>query len=229
MTLRCLREDLGLEVPPVEVDIATIDHPLIAEARRVARRRLWVRRECWRLTVHSCTDSGTGATWLEYDEGRLWLCAAAQREERSPDDAYELFATLNESGRLLQDDDDRLRDALESNARIIDAAVAEIPSVLEHAFADRGVTSRFRIGDLVDARLHVPAAGDDVWVALATQAADGRFVEERLCDVLFGVVFDAARAEVVEPRADWPGTQARERNPLRAGTFAPVTAAVSTA
>lgn len=92
-----------------------------------------------------------------------------------------------------------------------------------------GVTSRFRIGDLADARLHVPAAGDDVWVALATQAADGRFVEERLCDVLFGVVFDAARAEVVEPRADRPGTQARERNPLRAGAFAPVTAAVSTA
>jgi hypothetical protein len=57
---------------------------------------------------------------------------------------------------------------------------------------------------LIDARLHVSAPGDEVWVAIATQAVDGRFVEERLRDVLFRVVFDAARAEVAEPRADWP-------------------------
>jgi len=36
------------------------------------------------------------------------------------------------------------------------------------------------------------------------QAADGRFVEERLRDVLFGLVLAAAEAELWEPRADWP-------------------------
>ena len=61
-----------------------------------------------------------------------------------------------------------------------------------------------RFGDLVNARLHVPAAGDEIWIAIATQAVDGRFVDERLRDVLFRVVFDAAEAEVWEPRADWP-------------------------
>jgi hypothetical protein len=48
------------------------------------------------------------------------------------------------------------------------------------------------------------AAGDEIWVAIATQAADGRFVDERLRDVLFWLVFDAAEAELWEPRADWP-------------------------
>ena len=42
------------------------------------------------------------------------------------------------------------------------------------------------------------------WVAIATQTADGRFVEERLRDVLFGLVLTAAEAELWEPRADWP-------------------------
>ena len=60
------------------------------------------------------------------------------------------------------------------------------------------------VGDLVDARLHATAAGDEIWVAIATQAADGRFVEERLRDVLFRLVFDAAEGELSEPRADWP-------------------------
>lgn len=61
-----------------------------------------------------------------------------------------------------------------------------------------------RFGGLIDARLHVPASGEEIWIAIATQAVDGRFVDERLRDVLFRLVFDAAGAEVWEPRADWP-------------------------
>ena len=61
-----------------------------------------------------------------------------------------------------------------------------------------------RFGELIDARLHATAAGDEIWVAIATQAADDRFVGERLRDVLFRLVFDAAEAELWEPRVDWP-------------------------
>jgi hypothetical protein len=31
-----LREDLKLETPPVEIDLGELDHPLMAEARRLA-------------------------------------------------------------------------------------------------------------------------------------------------------------------------------------------------
>jgi hypothetical protein len=208
VTLRCLREDVGLDVPPVEVDLGAMDHPLIAEARRVAptaprgqKRVLSIGRP---LVYRLRHGRWRGATWLEADAGRFWLCAAAQREAGSPDDAYELFAALHAAGRLLPDDDDRLRDALERNVRVIDSAAAEIPVLLARANARRGRDVTARLGELVDMRLQVSLAGDEVWVAIATQAADGRFVEERLRDVLFRLVFDVARAEVSEPRADWP-------------------------
>jgi hypothetical protein len=50
----------------------------------------------------------------------------------------------------------------------------------------------------------VSATGDEVWVAIATQAADGTFVADGLRELLFAIVFDAAGAEVGEPRTDWP-------------------------
>jgi len=145
-----------------------------------------------------------GATWLEVDERHFWLCAAAQREARATDDAFEYFAALHAAGRLLPDDDDRLRDALERNARIIDDAATTLPAAVANALArpERDVLIRF--DDLVDARLYATAAGDEIWVAIATQAADGRFVDERLRDVLFRLAFDSAEAELSEPRADWP-------------------------
>jgi hypothetical protein len=208
VTLRCLREDLGLGVPPVEVDIGTLDHPLIAEARRIAseapKGQKRVLSISYPLVYRLRHGRWRGATWLEADESRFWLCGAAQREEGSRDDAFEVFAALHEAGRLLPDDDDRLRDALERNARILDAAAAEIPALLEQASDKRGRDVPAQVGDLVDLRIHVASDGDEVWVAIATQAADGRFLEEDLRDLLFGLVLDAARAEVWEPRADWP-------------------------
>jgi hypothetical protein len=208
VTLRCLREDLDVEIPPIEIDLGNLDHPLLAEARRVApaaprgqKRILSIERPLMYRLRHG---RWRGATWLEVEDARFWLCAGAQREEGSSEDAYEVFAALHQTGRLLPDDDDRLRDELERNARIIDDAADSISAVLADAFAhrDRDVTVRF--GELVDARLHVTAPGEEVWVAIATQATEGRFVEERLRDVLFGLVLDAAEAELWEPRADWP-------------------------
>jgi hypothetical protein len=208
VTLRCVREDLVLGIPPVEVDLGALDHPLVAEARRVApvasrgqKRILAIEHP---LVYRLRHGRWRGATWLETDEGRFWLCAGAQRAAGSADDAYEHFIALHAAGRLLPDDDDRLRDALERNARIIDGAAAVIPEALADALARRGCDVRLRFGQLIDARLQATAAGDEIWVAIATQAVDGRFVDERLRDVLFRLVFDAAGAELWEPRADWP-------------------------
>ena len=208
VTLRCVREDLRVDIPPVEVDLGALDHPLVAEARRVAptsprgqKRILAIDHP---LVYRLRHGRWRGATWLETYEGRFWLCAGAQRAAGSAEDAYEHFIALHNAGRLLPDDDDRLRDALERTARIIDAAAAVIPEALADALVRRGRDVALRFGDLVDARLHATAAGDEIWVAIATQAADGRFVDERLRDVLFRLVFDAAEAELWEPRADWP-------------------------
>jgi hypothetical protein len=208
VTVRCLRDDLKLELPPVEVDLGGLDHVLVGEARRLAptaprgqKRILSIEHPLVYRVRHG---RWRGATWLEADAARFWLCAGAQREEGSGEDAYEQVAALHRAQRLLPDADDRLRDALERNARIIDAASGSIDSTLAEAFdhRDRDIATSF--AGLIDARLHVVASGEEAWVAIATQATDGRFVEERLRDVLFGLVLTAAEADLWEPRADWP-------------------------
>jgi hypothetical protein len=209
VTIRCITDDLGLELPPVEVDIASLEHPLIAETLRLApsapqgqKRILAIDRPIVYRVRHG---RWRGATWIEREQRRFWLCAGAQREEGSAEDAYEMFAALHQAGRLLPDDDDELRDALERNVRIIDDATDSIASVLTEAFDHRGRDITLVLGGLIGARLHVTPRGEEVWVAISTQAADGRFVEERLRDVLFGLVLDVTEAELWEPRADWPG------------------------
>lgn len=79
VTLRCLREDLGLERPPVEVDLPGLDHPLIAEARRLApaaprgqKRILSIEHP---LVYRLRHGRWRGATWLEADDARFWFLA----------------------------------------------------------------------------------------------------------------------------------------------------------
>jgi hypothetical protein len=94
-TIRCLRDDLLLELPTVEVDLGSIEHPLMDEARRVApsaprgqKRILAIDHP---LVYRLRHGRWRGATWLEEDASRFWLLAGAERAAGSRDDAYEVF------------------------------------------------------------------------------------------------------------------------------------------
>ena len=207
-TIRCLRDDLGIGLPTVDVALGSIEHPLMDEARRVApaaprsqKRILAIDRPLVYRLRHS---RWRGATWLDDAAARFWLLAGAQREAGSHADAYEVFVALHEAGHLLPTDDDRLRDVFERDARVLAAARIEALHALEAAAAAPDSDVLIRFGEFVDARMLLPAAGDEVWVAIATRAADGGFVAEGLRDLLFAIVFDAAGAEIWEPRPDWP-------------------------
>jgi hypothetical protein len=207
-TLRCLREDLELEVPPVEVDLGGLDHALMVEAQRLAlaaprgqKRILSIKHP---LVYRLRHGRWRGATWLEVDAARFWLCAGAYREQGSGEDAYAVFEELHRAGRLLPDEDDRLRDVLERNVRIIDAAADSIPAALAEAFDQPDRDVAVSLSGLIEARIHATAPGEEVWIAIAIQATDGLFVDERLRDVLFGLALTAAGAVLWEPRADWP-------------------------
>lgn len=211
VTLRCLRDDLRLQLPPIETDLGKIEHPLLEETRRLAptapagqKRILAIEHP---LVYRLRHGRWRGATWLEDDAERFWLCGAALREQGARNDPYELFVALHDAGRLLPDGDDRLRDAAERNARIIDAAADSIEGALKDASEHTGQDVPLRLDGLVDLRLHVTAPGDEVWVAIATRATDERVVEEILRNVLFRLVFEAAGAELWEPRPDWPSGQ----------------------
>jgi hypothetical protein len=205
-TIRCLRDDLGIELPTVDVDLGSTEHPLMDEARRVGptapqgqKRILAIDHP---LVYRLRHGRWRGATWLEDEAARFWLLAGAQRAAGSHSDAYEVFVALHAAGELLPNDDDRLRDVFERDARVLIAARAEAPPALVAAAPETDVVIRF--GELVDARVLVSAAGDEVWVAIATRAADGAFVADGLRELLFAILFEAAGAEVSEPRPDWP-------------------------
>jgi hypothetical protein len=133
------------------VDIASLEHPLIAETLRSApnaprgqTRILAIYRPVVYRMRHG---RWRGATWIEREQRRFWFCNGAQRGEGSAEEAYELFAALHQAGRLQPDDDDQLRDALERNVHIIDGATDSIASVPPAAFDRLGATSRLCLGD----------------------------------------------------------------------------------
>jgi hypothetical protein len=89
----------------------------------------------------------------------------AHREQGSGEDAYEVFEELHRAGWLLPDDDDRLRDVLERNAHIIDAAADSIPAALAEALDQPDRDVAVSLSGLIEARIHATAPGEEVWIA----------------------------------------------------------------
>lgn len=94
-TLRCLRDDLRLGIPPAGTPLHEIDHPLVRKANEQfagqaeARERIRsiddvvlfkVKVQRWRGAVHEVGDPS-------------WLVAAGTREEGSRSDFYAAFAS----------------------------------------------------------------------------------------------------------------------------------------
>jgi hypothetical protein len=59
-TIRCLRDDLGLALPTIDVDLGTLDHPLTTRPGGLPRLRPRARSGSWRSSIRSSTGSGTG-------------------------------------------------------------------------------------------------------------------------------------------------------------------------
>ena len=100
-TIRCLNEDLGLSLPPVDIPLNEIDHPLIKKSNdqfgepagtreriRSVDDVIWfkVKVQRWRGAV------------VEQGEPS-WLVAAGTRESGSPEDFYEVLATSARAAR----------------------------------------------------------------------------------------------------------------------------------
>ena len=121
-TVRCLLDDLGVDLSGLDVDLGDLDHPFLEELRRVTpvspkgqKRILSIDHPLvYRLRV----SSERGATWVDDSDEIVWLCSAHRREDDSDEDAYAYFAQLHAAGALLPDDDDRLRDRAEGALRL---------------------------------------------------------------------------------------------------------------
>jgi hypothetical protein len=205
VTLRCLREDLGHDLPSLEVDLGTLEHPLLDEARRVAptaptgqKRILSIPHP---LVFRLRHGRWRGATWTEEAAGRFWLLAGSLREAGSADDAFEVFKDLYDHGRLLPAQDDELRDRAEFVARILQAARRRVPEWVERL--PIGTDATLELGGEVVVRAHCSAT-DEVWVAIPTRTASGADLNERLRALLFAIFEQAIGPAASEPRPDWP-------------------------
>jgi hypothetical protein len=100
-TLRVLRHDLHLPVPPIDELLEEIDHPLLTKARDqfavddTAHERIRAIDDevVWKVKI----QRWRGAVWT--DEYIPWLIAAGIREHGSADDFYQSLADQSRAAR----------------------------------------------------------------------------------------------------------------------------------
>jgi len=215
-TIRCLVDDLDIELPELDVDLGDVDHPFLDELRRVApesptgqKRVLSIDHP---LVYRIRVSAERGATWVDDREVEgekrviVWLCAAHRREADSDDDAYVYFAELSTSGSLLPDDDDLLRDKAEAALRLYKGLRNELLALLDVALAEKGTEQRADLGAWLPCRILVrdDDGVEEIWCALSVRGNDEKGVKEELRDLLFAALEDHVAPALFETRNDWP-------------------------
>ncbi len=209
-TIRCLVEDLGVELPDLTTDLGELDDPWLVELRRVAptsptgqKRILAIDHPLlYRLRV----SSERGATWVEDESGIVWLCAVRRREDGSDDDAYEWFEELHQNGRLLPTDDDRLRDQAEEAIRSFQRLRGAVFGLVDGARDDPGTEHGRDLDGWLPARALVYRSDgvEEIWCAISVRAVDGNFIRPEVRDLLFAAVEGHLAPAEFEARNDWP-------------------------
>lgn len=209
-TIRCLTDDLGIELPGLDVDLGDAEHPLMTELRRIAptsprgqKRILAINHP---LVFRIRASDFRGATWADAERLVVWLCAGRRREEGSEDDAFKWFAQLHEAGHLVPGEADFLRDRAEATTRLQRGLRAAIADLFDAARANTGTELGADLGGWIPARMLVleEPSVQEIWCALAIQGVDGLFVPPVLRDLLFAALEDYVAPAVFEVRADWP-------------------------
>ncbi len=208
-TIRCLVEDLGVELPGLDTDLGELDDPWMAELRRIApmsptgqKRILAIDHPLvFRLRV----SSERGATWIDED-GVVWLCAVRRREEGSDDDAFEWFAGLHQDGRLLPTDEDRLRDRAEEALRSFRRLRGALFELVDVARYEPGTEHDRELDGWLPGRALVYRGEgvEEIWCAISVRAIDGNFIRSGVRDLLFAALEEHLAPAVFEARNDWP-------------------------
>jgi hypothetical protein len=209
-TLRCLTDDLGLGIPPLEIDLGELDDPWLNELRRIAptsplgqKRILSIGQP---LVYRLRASSHRAATWVDEEHGIVWLCAVHRRAEGSDDDAYAWFAGLHMAGRLLPCDDDRLRDRAETAIRLQRRVDIRAVAARDQALLRAGTELRTELGRYLPCRVLALRSGglEEIWCALSVLAADGTHVRDGLRDIVFAALEMHFPDAIFEVRGDWP-------------------------
>lgn len=208
-TLRCLTDDLGLPLPPLDTDLGELDGPWFDELRRIApmspRGQKRILSIAHPLVYRIRVSTQRGATWLNEEHLVVWLCAVHGREDGSDSDAYNWFSRLHSHGHLLPCDDDRLRDRAEAALRLQRELTSELLGLLDRALSRRTDVADDLLGYLPCRMLaRENEEIEEIWCALGVLDTSGTRVSERLRDILFGALHSRIPDALSEERHDWP-------------------------
>jgi hypothetical protein len=194
--LRCLVEDLGLQIPPLEVELGSINEPTIGEARRLApdsprgqKRILGIKSpQIYRLR-HSDLR---GATWVDRNDV-LWLLAVERRKEDSENDAYEYFTELHRKGQLLPTEDDELRLQAEEAATFMLAIREDVVALCTEATFNLEFNLPFDqariLANRIPARIRaVPGDVHEIWLAISVRDVAEVYYPPQWRDLIFAAV-----------------------------------------
>ena len=209
-TIRCLTDDLDLDLPTLDVDLGQIDHPWLDELRRIAptspigqKRILSIEHP---LVHRLRISSERGATWLDSGDDIVWLCAVRRREQGSDDDAFQWFKELHAAGSLLPSADDRLRDRAEEVLRLQRRLSAELFELVDRALDSNGSECIADLDGWLPCRVLVLEGQgvEEIRCALSVRAIDGVFIRSELRDILFASLEADLSPAIFEARGDWP-------------------------
>jgi len=203
ITSRCLRVDLHEELPAAEVDIGTIDHPIMRMARELtpsypanlARIPDLGDTQVFRFThgrarVATCLDGSTGI---------VWVCAVDERDEETSDHVGGLHA----ADQLLPGEDDALRERVEVAARFVVAIREGVPRSLDEARAyPKRDTMRTLPGGQTLRFCLRPGDEEEFWIAMPTLGAPGGLTPPMRAAVVAAAQERLGDAEW-EQRFDW--------------------------
>jgi hypothetical protein len=211
VTLRCLTEDLQVDIPPIDRSIEDLDdaHPAIKKAYELAPS-FPLNQE----PIESLRDvhvfkfplaNSRAATWLDTATNVVWLVGYGLRRA---DEAYLHFQALHGGGRLLPDERDGLRDLAEGETRFLRAVAHELPDLIERAIQNPGEEVAESLAGSLEVRIYLADSSEplEMWFAVSKRSVDGAWISEQRTLAVFVQFEEAVGAELseeVDP-AEWP-------------------------
>jgi hypothetical protein len=207
ITYRCLFIDLHLDLPPADMDIGAIDHPILRKAREFAgsypQNTIRIQQIQDAMVYRFTHGRDRVATWLDEERGILWVCAVDERDE----DTYDFFVGLHADGELLPGSDDALREEVEAAARFANAVRRDVPLWLTEAREHAGTQRVHELPGGAKLRLYIQSGNPEaVWIALPTLTGPSGLTP-RMRALVIAVAQEQLPDGEWEQRYDWPTGQ----------------------